>query len=175
MCEERKQPLVETERKFLIDMPDITLLCRQRGYQKSKIEQVYLRDAKGVTHRIRKRRTGRKTVYTETIKTRLSPMSAIEEEKEITAEEYEKLRQTRDKKRRIVYKTRYLFYIGDQSYEIDVYPQKNRSCILETELPSEDCEVEIPDFLRVIREVTGDRRYTNASLAKELPEDWEEK
>lgn len=176
MCEEEnKRPPVETERKFLIDMPDLAVLRRQQGYRKSKIEQVYLPDAKGVTHRIRKRRTGRKVVYTETVKTRLSPMSAIEEEKEITAAEYEKLRNERDKKRRIVYKTRHLFYIGAQSYEIDAYPQKNRSCILETELPSEDCEVRIPDFLHVIREVTGDRRYANAALAREFPEDWQEK
>lgn len=175
MSDETKNPPIETERKFLIDMPDLTVLRRQKGYRKSRIEQVYLPDAPGVTHRIRARKTKGKTVYTETIKTRISAMSAIEDEKEITAEEYHRLRLARDKKRRIVYKTRHLFYINGQSYEIDVYPQKNRSCILETELPSEESEVILPDFLHVIREVTGDRRYTNASLAKEFPEDWREK
>lgn len=175
MSDETKQPPIETERKFLIDMPDIALLRRQKGYRKSRIEQVYLPDLPGVTHRIRARRTKGKTVYTETKKTRISPMSAIEEEREITADEYHRLRLTRDKKRRIVYKTRHLFYIGNQSYEIDIYPQKNRSCILETEIPSEECAVTLPDFLHVIREVTGDRRYTNASIAKEFPDDWQEK
>ena len=68
-----------------------------------------------------------------------------------------------------------MFYIGNQSYEIDIYPQKNRSCILETEIPSEECAVTLPGFLHVIREVTGDRRYTNASIAKEFPDDWQEK
>lgn len=175
MAEEKKHPVpIETERKFLIDMPDLSILQRQRGYRKSRIEQIYLSDMQGVTHRIRKRKTGRKTVYTETVKTRLSSMSAVEEEREITVAQYAELKKKRDKKKRIVYKTRHLFYIGTQSYEIDVYPQKNRSCILETEIPSEECEVTLPAFLHVIREVTGDRRYSNASLAGAFPSDWKE-
>lgn len=175
MAEENKTTApIETERKFLIDMPDLSVLQRQKGYRKSRIEQIYLSDMHGVTHRIRKRKTGRKTVYTETVKTRISSMSAVEEEREISAEAYAVLKQKRDKKKRIVYKTRYLFYIGEQSYEMDVYPQKNRSCILETEIPSEECEVLLPDFLHILREVTGDRRYSNASLAGEFPSDWKE-
>ena len=41
--------------------------------------------------------------------------------------------------------------------------------MLEVELQSEEEEFLLPPELRVIREVTGDPRYLNSSLARELP------
>ena len=38
--------------------------------------------------------------------------------------------------------------------------------ILEIELTKEGQEITLPDWVTVIKEVTGDERYTNASIAK---------
>ena len=40
---------------------------------------------------------------------------------------------------------------------------------MEIELDSEQREVALPPFIKVIKEVTEDGRYTNAALAKEVP------
>ena len=42
---------------------------------------------------------------------------------------------------------------------------------LEVELESEDEELQLPDWIEVIREVSADKRYTNSALAKEIPDE----
>jgi CYTH domain-containing protein len=144
------------------------------GYSCSAIEQIYLPSAPGITHRIRRRLTAGRSIYTETVKTRLSSMSCIEEEKEIPREEYSRLKGQRDLGRRIVKKNRHTFVYGEQTFEIDIYPFRKNSCVMETELKSEMDRPELPPFIKVVKEVTGDHRYSNAALAKKIPADWKE-
>jgi CYTH domain-containing protein len=47
-----------------------------------------------------------------------------------------------------------------------VYPDWENEAILEIELTSEDQNINIPNWLSVIKEVTGDENYSNAKLAK---------
>ena len=63
---------------------------------------------------------------------------------------------------------------GGQIFEIDIYPFRKNSCVMETELKNETDRPELPPFVRVVKEVTGDHRYSNASLAKSIPTDWQE-
>ena len=112
-----------------------------------------------------------RVVYTETKKIRISPLSAIEEERELDAVAYEALLRRIKEGTRPVEKTRHTFPYGERTVEIDVYPEWERSCILEVELPSEEAELSLPPFLTVIREVTGDRSYSNAAMAHNFPEE----
>ena len=50
--------------------------------------------------------------------------------------------------------------------EIDVYPFWNDKAIAEIELSDENASVEFPPKIKVIKEVTEDEAYKNASLAK---------
>lgn len=162
---------IETERKFVIVRPDAQTLCRQEGYTVSRITQTYLQSEPSVTHRVRKREYDDNIAYTETKKIRLSPLSAIEEECEIDEATY-KARLTQKKEgTRPVKKTRHTFRYGSHTVEIDVYPEWKKSCILEVELPSEDTPLSLPSFVEVIREVTGDRTYSNASMSKNFPKE----
>ena len=86
--EEKELLPIETERKFIIRIPRTSDMRRCEGYSCSAIEQIYLPGSAGITHRIRRRLTAGKSVYTETKKTRISAMSCIEEEKEIPKEDY---------------------------------------------------------------------------------------
>ena len=172
--EEKQLPPIETERKYIIRIPRISDMRGCRSYSCSAIEQIYLPSAPGVTHRIRRRLTAGKSIYTETVKTRLSAMSCIEEEREIPREEYSRLKGQRDRNRRIVKKNRHTFVYGEQIFEIDIYPFRKNSCVMETELQSEMERPALPPFIRVVKEVTGDHRYSNAALAKRIPDDWKE-
>ena len=54
----------------------------------------------------------------------------------------------------------------NQYFEIDVYPFWKDKAIVEIELRDENVPIVFPDMLKVIREVTDDESYKNASLAK---------
>ena len=70
-----------------------------------------------------------------------------------------------------VEKTRYKEEFGGLLWEIDVFEGKNKGLILaEVELASEDQEVQIPDWVK--KEVSGDMRYFNSSLASNPYSEW---
>ena len=56
-------------------------------------------------------------------------------------------------------------------FEIDVYPFWNDRAIMEIELDYEGQEIVFPPEIQIIAEVTADKRYTNSSLAKQVPYD----
>ena len=107
--------------------------------------------------------------YTETKKIRLGKMSAIEDEREIVCEEFDTLSKGIKADTRPLYKTRHTFDWGGLCFEIDVYPEWHNTSVMEVELEREDMKVVLPPFIRVIEEVTGNKAYTNFSMAKKFP------
>ncbi len=160
---------IETERKFIIKMPDMAVLSGCEGYTSSKIEQIYLTSSSDITHRIRRREYEGRVEYTETKKIRISKISVIEDEREISENEYNELSSLIRAGSQPVIKERYTLKINNQLYEIDIYPFWKNTAILETELKSEDAEIEFPSFFEIIKEVSGMREYTNASMAYNQP------
>ena len=71
-----------------------------------------------------------------------------------------------DTTRRQIRKSRYCLMYDNQYFEIDIYPFWKDKAIAEIELNDEKAEVRFPKQIKVIREVTGDESYKNASLAK---------
>ena len=162
---------IETERKLIILKPDIAVLRAQPDFTESNITQIYLAAPDGETHRVRMRVKDGKPVYTETVKRRISYMSVIEEERKISAAEYSELSARIARGTHPIVKTRYTFAYHGRIVEIDVYPQWSRHCILEIELASEDEELYIPPFIIPVRDVTGVREYSNASMSVAFPEE----
>lgn len=162
---------VEIERKYVIAMPDVKMLVSQAEYTVSDIEQTYLESSPAVTHRVRARAYLGRTVYTETKKVRIDKMSAIEDEKEVSEAEYRALLLRKAHNTVTVRKTRHTFAYLGQTFEVDIYPEWQRSAILETELESRDKQVAFPEFISVITEVTGDKKYSNASMSRKFPEE----
>ena len=160
---------IEIERKYIISMPNFDDLKACDNYKSSEILQIYLNSDRGVTHRVRKRSYGESISYTETKKTRINKMSAIEEEREISAEEFMTLSQNMREGSAPLKKVRHSFDYSGLCFEIDVYPEWKRTSIMEVELESEDKSFEIPPFIKVVREVTGDKAYSNSSMSKEFP------
>ncbi len=158
---------IEIERKFIIKMPDIDTVSKCSDYTKSDIEQIYLKTDIGLTHRIRKRNDR----YIETKKTRIDNMSVVEDERDISESEYLALKKNIKCGTRPVYKTRHTFSYLGKTLEIDIYPQWQHSCIMEIELISRDEEIAVPDFIKIIKEVTGDKRYSNASMSHDFPKE----
>ena len=162
---------LEIERKFVIKKPDIPGTSELPDFSESRITQTYLLSEVGVTHRVRAREKNGDTVYTECEKRRLSVATSIEDEREITEDEYQSLLSLRDPSATTIEKRRVTFSYSGRLFEVDIYPAWEKTCIMEVELPSEDAVVDFPPFITLVKEVTGDKRYSNAGMARHFPEE----
>ncbi|MBQ4320775.1 MAG: hypothetical protein IJC35_00930 [Oscillospiraceae bacterium] len=163
---------LEIERKYLIRYPDPEELKR-RSHARRQITQTYLKrpspDAPGV--RLRLMVTDGEIRYIRTEKTRLTNMTRVEIETDLTKEEYEAGLRDADPSLRIIRKDRWCVSFGGKVFEIDLFPFWQDRALLEIELESEDSPFALPDFIHVIREVTDDPRYTNLAIAREIPDE----
>ncbi|MBO5908108.1 MAG: hypothetical protein J6Q85_08185 [Clostridia bacterium] len=162
---------IEIEKKYVIEKPTPVAFKSAAEYNVSKIEQIYLEAPNGETLRIRKREYSTHTEYVRTHKKRIDKISAVETEDEISAEEYSAYKQKILHGTRPIIKKRHTFKYMGQLFEIDEYPEWKRSCIVETELGSRDVQVAFPDFIRIIKEVSGDFSYSNAAMSRHFPKE----
>ena len=161
----------EIERKFLIAMPDREMLESFPGASRSEIIQTYLKCGEGESRRVRKSSSGGNSVLTLTVKKHITSIRRIEDEREISQSEYERLLAEADPDRRRIIKTRYRIPFGGELLEIDIYSFWDDRATLEIELESEDATYSLPSWVNVIKEVTEDPRYTNSALAALLARD----
>ncbi len=159
----------EIERKFLIAMPCEATL-HEKAERRLDIKQTYLLGAAGESVRIRKITENEAVTYIKTVKKRISAIRRMETETEVTEAEYIELLKKADPERRSIEKVRYCVPHGNHMLEIDVFPFWTDKAFLEVELSHEGEAFVIPPDFTVLREVTEDSRYTNASLARNLPE-----
>lgn len=156
----------EIERKFLIERPDLAMLEKLPNCRKVEMIQTYLKSDAGEEVRIRQRGENGNYIYYETRKRAVSGLTRIEIERRLSKDEYLKRLMDADPMKRPIRKDRYCLADGNQYFEIDIYPFWQDKAILEIELSRPDEEIRIPGMLKLIREVTEDERYKNASLAK---------
>ncbi len=157
---------LEIERKYLIEMPNIDWILQNQKCDVAKITQTYLgKSSDGYGNRVRKMEINGETKYYHTAKKSVKGFTRIEIENEISLSEYEKYLSSK-KELVSLQKTRYMVYLNHLKYEIDVYPFWTTTAILEVELKDEKQEFEIPEFIKVIGEVTNNLDYSNHSLAK---------
>ena len=159
----------EIERKFLIEYPDLKWLAAMPNCRRVEIIQTYLKSEKGEEIRVRQRGADGHYVYFETTKRKISDVKRVEIERRLSESEYLSLLMEADTTRRQIRKDRYCLTYDGQYFEIDVYPFWKDRAIAEIELSDEKTAIRFPEEIRVIREVTGDDAYKNASLAKIQP------
>ena len=161
--------MIEIERKFLLkSLPDI-----EPG-DRIKITQYYFKNADGIWERARQmdsRLKGRKFVHT--VKTRISDMSNDEQEKELTKSEFMAFRRKCLRypgSAKMIKKTRHVYADGELKWEVDLFREAATLVVAEIEIPSEDFDLCIPDFIskKVLLEVTSMKQFGNRSLANKI-------
>ena len=162
------EPL-EIERKFLIYYPNIKELEAMPNCTKVDITQTYLKSTDDVERRVRARGIDGDYLYYLTEKKKITGLKRVETERKLTQNEYLRLLMEADNRLHTIRKTRYCLSENNQYFEIDTYPEWDNQAIMEIELSSEDQEIQIPSFIKTIKEVTDDERYKNYSMAKEMP------
>ncbi len=159
---------LEIERKFLIEYPDLDYIASYKFCKKVEISQTYLLNESNEKSRIRKRGSNGDYVYYETKKETLTSAERIEIERNISQTEYEELLKNADPERATIEKDRYCIAYENQYFELDVFPFWKDKAFLEIELTDVNQEIKFPPFLKIIKEVTDDKYYTNSNIAKEL-------
>ena len=155
----------EIERKFLIEYPDIAALEKRADCQKVEIIQTYLRATEDEEIRVRQRGANGSYIYFKTIKKKVTDTTRVEIEERLSQAEYLRLLMDADTSMHQIRKTRYCLTYKSQYFEIDIYPFWKDRAIVEIELLSEQEQIQIPKFIKIIKEVTDDKSYKNLSLA----------
>ncbi len=156
----------EIERKYLIEYPDITWLENEPNCQRIEIIQTYLKSEADEEVRVRQRGINGNYIYFKTVKKKVSDIKRVEVEKRLSQSEYLALLMEADTTKRQIRKTRYCLTYKGQYFEIDVYPFWDDQAIAEIELSDENAEIVFPKQIKIIKEVTQDEAYKNASLAQ---------
>jgi len=171
--DERLRMLLEAERKYLVrKLPDWSAVKPRVLH----ISQEYLTPDPEHPERVERLRTvtvgdplmGVRRYY-HTIKVHLGPGENDESESEIEVEEYRRLLDRLDPDAEPVHKTRHVFEWEGFTFELDEFigpSWVHGLLMLEVELPSIETEVVVPPFVRVEREVTGEKKYTNWAIAR---------
>jgi CYTH domain-containing protein len=159
---------LEIERKLLVRLVSDPALAP--GARTLQLEQAYLTDTASETRRIRRTVEGGSERFHLNAKREVRPGVRGEDEEEIDAATYAALLAESDPGRQTVRKTRYAVPHDGYIWEIDVFAgplaglvvaEVEHATVEELEL-----ELEPPPCLVVLRDVTDDRCYTNAALAR---------
>ena len=158
---------LETRRKYLIAYPDLRLLEQRPNCQRVEILQAYLKsEIPGEVIRIRQRGRDGNYVYFKTRKRTVEGLKRIEMEERLTHHEFLDLLMQADPDYRPIRKQRFCLSENGLYYNIDIYPQWDDQALMEIELYSTEDQVQIPEGIRVIREVSGEVEFTNPYIAR---------
>jgi len=152
-------------RRYLIHMPDIAALEKLPNCRRVDIDQTFLKCEPGRELRISRRRLDGITVYYSTEKAPTGAGRIIETEKRLTGDEYKSLMTLADESLQPLHKSRYYLSENKAYFEIDVYPHWQDKALLEIDLEREDEQLNIPDFISLIADVTNDAAYDYRTLA----------
>lgn len=159
---------LEKEDKFLLrsfDPAGVPVAMHE-----SLITQDYLvSSVTGEERRVRARGEHGNVSYYYTIKRDVSPGVRVEEEKMISWREYDVLLTLRDPKKDTIQKRRTCFFWEEQFFEVDIFEGHATGLILlEAERTDRTPTLKLPPFLNVVRNVTGEKPYSNSGIAEGL-------
>lgn len=166
---------LESERKYLVKPPTSwTALAELFDgiVDVKRIQQSYLTpDKKGEqAARVRKTCEGlhgdTSIVYHHNRKNPVETGVHEETEREISAKEYQQYLKQSNPSKCAIEKTRFVFKWHDQVFELDIFKGHLKGlAILELEMSDIHDLVELPPFLKVVKEITKDKCFTNFALA----------
>jgi CYTH domain-containing protein len=154
------------ERKFLVRESPEPAAFPARS-EVIEIEQTYLITTDGSESRVRRRGQGGASIYSHSVKKGRGPGDRIQVERMITAREYLSFLSQADPASRPVRKLRRVFLYSGQYCELDTFLSPSAGLqVLEVEVDDLAASVELPPFVQIDREVTGEKRYSNWWIAQ---------
>lgn len=151
------------EKKYLIKMPDINQLIKNKQCRKVHVKQHYLIDeTKQEKEKIVLRRENNKNFYY-----KVNKKDNVKYSKSISADQYINKLEDENNKFYHIYKDRYYYIYDSRCIKIDVFPFWKDKAILEVDILNDRENIKFPKFIEVIEEVTDNEKYKNYYLAEE--------
>ena len=155
----------EAKKKYLIEYPDLSLLEKLENVERVELDQTYLKADNNEKIQIRKRGLGDDCIYYQT-RVRIQNGQLLQVEKRLTKAEYEEKLTQADPTRKQLHRTRYCIIDNNQYMEIDIYPFWNDKAILNIDVLDVNSNVYIPDYVKVVEDITNNPQYFNSELSK---------
>ena len=159
---------IEYHKKLLVKIPDINKL---KYNKKITIIQNYLySDDDNIEKRIRQRRDGESSsfYYTEKNKVKENDNGRLKSERKIDEREYILLLSQVNPEYHQITKDRYCFIYNNQYMSLDIFNFDKEQALLEVSFEKRDTNIEIPNFIEIIKDVTFDNNYKNVEISKNL-------
>ena len=152
---------------YLIEVNDEILkrFAAEDNYSDAHIIQHYLLSDDGYEKRIRERHNGDDVLYTYSEAKYLSTNERIKTDRVLTSREYNEHKRQIDHSIEMTDKMRYSFINNDLFYKLDVYDFDKTKGILSVADNGEN-DIVLPDYVKVLKDVTDDSDYKNYYLAK---------
>lgn len=156
---------IRYQKKYLVDL-NKSQFSFGNNLASIEIEQTYLdEDWENYERRLRKRTVGNEKTYYLTVQKKVQEgLSKIVTDKKITEKEYIKFLEMSTNSYTIK-KTRHTFIHNKQYMKLDVFDDEEFG-ILEVNPIDAESIVDLPDYLKIEKEVTNDHDFDNIVLAK---------
>ena len=159
---------VEKYSKYLIEVNDELLekFKKEDNYLCSHIIQHYLTSDNGYERRIRARYIDDDVLYSYSEANYLSTNERIKVDRVLTERQYNDLKRQIDENLNVTDKMRYSFINNGLFYKLDVFDFDKTKGLISIADSNDGKKAALPDYIKVIKDVTGDENYKNYYLAK---------
>ena len=159
---------VEKFNKYLINVNVnvINKFAQEDNYSTSFIVQHYLVPENGYQRWIRKRTSNDVTMYSYSEANYLQTNERIKVDRVLTEKQYKDYMREIDTEMNPLEKTRYAFIHNGLFFKLDVFSFDTSKGILSVDVPADGREITIPDYIKVLKDVTDDLDYKSYYLAK---------
>ena len=158
---------VEKFLKYLVEVDDniIDKIKTEQNYSNMHIEQYYLTSPKGIERRIRKRVRNGNELYSYSEAKYLSTNERIKSDKVLSSRQYFDYSSEIDPNLNAINKERYSFIKDDLFFKLDVFDFDKSKGLLSVQV-GEGQTVNIPDYIKVIQDVSNNEHFKNYHLAQ---------
>ena len=117
--------------------------------------------------KIRKRTQNNNSTYTYSEKTKLEDGKSSETQRVLNARSYIMYLSQKDERKKVVVKERSCFIWEHQNFVLDnVVSDKDKPKILKLDYIEKDCQIKIPPFCEIMKEITEDQAFSNLGLSQ---------
>lgn len=155
----------ECKKRYLIEYPNLSILNQNGKIKKIEIYQTYLKCTDDEKIQIRKRGLNGDYIYYQT-RARVLNNELLQVEKRLTKEEYDEKLASLGSTSKQLKRIRYCLNETNNYLEIDTYPFWQDKAILNVNLLDINDQVNIPEMIKVIEDVTNKKEYLNSELIK---------
>jgi len=157
----------EQFKKYLVEVDEqiLSKVKAEADYSTVHILQNYLISTSGMERRIRKRDRNGSILYYYSEASVISTNERIKTDRILSERQYYEYMQDVDKSLNDIDKIRHSFIYDNHFFKLDIFDFDTTKGLLSVQLP-EDSEVKLPDYFKVVKEVTNNNAYKNYYLAK---------